>query len=121
MNIFNIDHININAPKSVIADMLEFYTGVLGFQVGDRPKTDEVGYWLYSNRRPLIHLDVDESRALKTGDVIDHVSFSIFHLDYAMRKLEENGIEFKRVDIAGMTLLFFLDPIGNKIELLYRG
>ena len=124
MPVQSIDHINIRAPRELVAAMKDFYEGVLGLSVGWRPPFRSTGHWLYRDDRPLVHLVEDEAvqkPAGSRGPIVDHVAFSCTGLDDFERLLTGKGIGFRRTQVPETTIvqLIFTDPAGNGVELQF--
>ena len=43
-----LDHLNICAPATLLAEVCAFYCDILGFATGPRPELGVPGYWLYA-------------------------------------------------------------------------
>ena len=117
MQIHGIDHFNIKTHN--LDRLVEFYTGVLGFEVGERPPFDSPGVWLYGGGRALLHVGTTDGAA--TGDTwpLDHIALAVTGLDDTVRKLDDAGIEHRVIDVPGraMKQIFVEDPDGVSIEL----
>jgi catechol 2,3-dioxygenase-like lactoylglutathione lyase family enzyme len=50
---------------------LEFYTGLLGLQMGPRPDLGFPGAWLYADGRPILHVYTDRPVPAQRAGVID--------------------------------------------------
>jgi catechol 2,3-dioxygenase-like lactoylglutathione lyase family enzyme len=114
-----LQHINIH-----VADLersKQFYTRVLGLRVGPRPPVASVGYWLYLDDQPVIHLVKQHAagRGAEGNGAIDHVAFHGTDLEATRRLLQTDGVAFHETVIPrdGRVQLFVHDPDGVKIEL----
>jgi catechol 2,3-dioxygenase-like lactoylglutathione lyase family enzyme len=119
-----IHHINIRAPRAIVAELKAFYEGVLGLSAGWRPPFKSTGHWLYLEDRPVVHLVEDEEVHEATGargPIVDHVAFSCTGLPEFEELLRAKGIAYRRTDVPGTSLvqLFFIDPAGNGVELQF--
>jgi catechol 2,3-dioxygenase-like lactoylglutathione lyase family enzyme len=119
-----IDHINIRAPKALVAELKEFYEAVLGLSAGWRPPFASTGHWLYLGAAPVVHLVEDESvgeAGQRRGPVVDHVAFSCAGLRGVEAVLKAKNIAFRRTEVPSTSLvqLFLVDPAGNGVELQF--
>ena len=119
-----LHHINIRAPKALVAELRASYVGVLGLAVGWRPPFKSTGHWLYLDGRPVVHLVEDEAvqaAAGGRGPIVDHVAFSCTGLPQFEALLTAKGIPFRRTDVPGTSLVqsIFVDPAGNGVELQF--
>lgn len=115
----HIDHINIRASAELLERVKTFYCEVLGLNEGFRPNFTFPGYWLYAGPNAVIHLseEVSMDAARSTGS-LDHVAFQVDDLTPVVDRLNELGIEHKKVRVSdiAMTQIFFRDPAGLRIE-----
>jgi len=119
-----VDHINIRAPKALVAELKDFYECVLGLRVGRRPPFRSKGHWLYLGDLPVVHLVEDASVRESTGPrgpVVDHVAFSCAGLREFEEALRARKIAFRRTEVPETSLvqLFLVDPAGNGVELQF--
>jgi catechol 2,3-dioxygenase-like lactoylglutathione lyase family enzyme len=119
-----IDHINIRAPRPLVAELKDFYEAILGLAAGWRPPFRSTGHWLYLEGRPVVHLVEDEAiqaPAGPRGPIVDHVSFSCTGLQEFERRLQDRKVPFRRTAVPGTPLvqLIFVDPAGNGVELQF--
>jgi len=62
-----------------------------------------------------LHIGVEEAHPL----TIRHTAFEVADLEVARAHLQQNGVVIqKQRDIAGRKRFSFLDPFGNRMELL---
>ena len=114
-----LDHINIKADAETLDEVRDFYCAILALQVGERPSFSSQGYWLYSEGQALVHLSVTEMRPpALTGTHLDHVAFKSDDLEKVRGRLRAAGIGFEEntVSETGLRQVFFLDPVGNGVE-----
>lgn len=119
-----LDHINIKAPEALLTEEKNFFCDVLGFKEGPRPGLTSIGFWLYANDEPLIHLSNYPNECDKTVPTyFDHVAFAAENLLAMKAKLDEANVEFESMysDIRDVTQLFFRSPTGTRIELSFYG
>jgi len=116
-----LDHINITAPMPVIDKTRTFYANVLGLVDGFRPDFGVGGYWLYSGDQAIIHLFEGADTGMSNG-YLDHVAFQCTGLKSTISYLNENAIDYQKIDIeeTGQALLFVVDPAGVKVELNFH-
>ncbi len=123
MRINRIDHFNIRTRD--LDRLCEFYTQVLGLEVGDRPPFDSPGVWLYAGGHPILHVGVarddnDDSDSDSDNTLpLDHIALETEGLADAVERLDGAGIEYRMFDVPGreMKQIFVRDPDGVAIEL----
>ena len=115
-----LDHVNIltrDAPP-----MIDFFRKVLGVEEGHRPPFPFPGHWLYLDGHPVIHLNmVDRTDDFPAG-MFNHVAFSFYDRDLALKAVEASGYRFEVDAIPDTDIgqIFVYGPEGVKIELQYR-
>ena len=110
------DHIHICVPPERLEEAREFYTGVLGLKLIDRPNHlfSTTGYWLDIGDIQL-HIGVEPF----LGRTTRHTAFGVVDVATALIHLQDNGIEIlEEPEIPGRVRFAFLDPFGNRMELL---
>lgn len=114
-----IHHFSIAAPASTLEQLVAFYGRILALEPGYRPDFGIPGYWLYAGEEPIIHLIEDNGRQATGRGYFDHVALRCTDLEATVSRLNEHGIEFRRVEIAEMNQvqLFLTDPAGTSVEL----
>ena len=119
MRVNGIDHFNIKTRD--LDRLCEFYTQVLGFEIGDRPPFDSPGVWLYAGGHPILHVGVQEDAGDPVEDTLplDHIALEAEGLVAAVEKLDAAGIEYRMFDVPGrvMKQIFVRDPDGVALEL----
>ena len=123
MRVNRIDHFNIRTRD--LDRLCEFYTQVLGLEVGDRPPFDSPGVWLYAGGHPILHVGVarDDNGDSDSGSdntlPLDHIALETEGLADAVERLDRAGIAYRMVDVPGreMKQIFVRDPDGVAIEL----
>jgi catechol 2,3-dioxygenase-like lactoylglutathione lyase family enzyme len=114
----------------VLTDDLEatkaFYCDALGLEVGERPRLEFPGYWLYLDGVPCVHVAERapyEAQAARLGlqvgpAPVDHVAFSGVDYDRLVGRLQAAGVDAvaNTVPGAGLRQLFLTDPNGVRIE-----
>ncbi|MEJ5989341.1 VOC family protein [Ramlibacter sp. PS3R-8] len=98
---------------------LEFYSGLLGLQMGPRPDLGFPGAWLYADGRPILHVYTDRPVPAQRAGVIDHMAFTASGLKDIKARFDTRGIAYdlRRQKGAGTWQLFCTDPNGAKVEL----
>ena len=135
MPIEKLDHYSIRTAD--LDATRQFYTNVLGFEVGPRPNFPFPGVWLYQGGTAVVHvigIDPEDSTGLQDylGDRemggsgsgnIDHVAFVGSDIDGMRSRITEAGLPFRERQVPAMTLkqLFVEDPSGVTIELNFPG
>jgi len=119
-----IHHINIRARRALVAELKDFYEGVLGLRAGWRPPFKSTGHWLYLEDIPVVHLVEDElvqEVAGARGPIVDHVALSCTGLREFEELLKVKDIPFRRTEVPETSLvqLIFVDPAGNGVELQF--
>ena len=121
MRVKGIDHFNIRTWD--LDRLCEFYTQVLGLEIGDRPPFDSPGVWLYAGGHPILHVGVakDGNGNSDSDDTLplDHIALETEGLADAVARLDSAGIEYRMFDVPGreMKQIFVRDPDGVTIEL----
>jgi glyoxylase I family protein len=124
VSITGLSHINLRANRELLDRLRDFYVDVVGLHIGERPPFKSSGYWLYSGERPIVHLveaRPGEHSVIAAGAILDHVAFAVSQLDDAEMRLRQHAIEYERrqVPLTGQRQLFFNDPAGNGVELVF--
>ena len=121
MRVNRIDHFNIRTRN--LDRLCEFYTEVLGLEIGDRPPFDTPGVWLYADGHPILHVgiekDADPSSQAEHTLPLDHIALETEGLSDAIARLEKAGVEYRIVKVPGreMKQIFVRDPDGVALEL----
>lgn len=119
MRVNGIDHFNIRTRD--IDRLCEFYTQVIGLEIGDRPPFDSPGVWLYAGGHPILHVGIekDAGEAVDNTLPLDHIALEAEGHAEAVEKLENAGIEYRMFDVPGraMKQIFVRDPDGVALEL----
>jgi catechol 2,3-dioxygenase-like lactoylglutathione lyase family enzyme len=120
--ILGFAHYNLRAPRPLLEELREFYTGVVGLTVGDRPPLGNFGYWLYGGGTDILHLSEcapGEERPPCVATTFDHAAFRCSDRAQVERRLAASGVEFRAAEVprTGQVQLFFKDPAGNGVEL----
>ena len=119
-----IDHYNLRSDEDMIEALKDFYINIVGLKLGQRPPFKSKGYWLYANNKDVLHLSSSKDNIknlINVNSTLDHVSFSASNKNTFMETLKKNNILFKERYIPEINIeqLFFKDPAGNGIELIF--
>jgi catechol 2,3-dioxygenase-like lactoylglutathione lyase family enzyme len=120
VNVGLLDHYNLCTRN--LDETVQFYQDVLGLERGWRPPLDIPGAWLYSEGRPIVHVNdiaaTDQPQKMNTGS-IDHVAFASRGFKGMKLHLASKGIEFRSNELAGGRVwqIFLRDPNGVVLEL----
>jgi catechol 2,3-dioxygenase-like lactoylglutathione lyase family enzyme len=113
----------------------EFYTSVVGLQVGARPPLEFPGFWLYARATACLHIAERHAylaHAQRLGlsvtpdafgrGPVDHIAFNASDYDAVVTRLEQRGVSAVRNTVAGGSIrqLFFDDPNGVRVEINVR-
>lgn len=119
MRVNRIDHFNIRTRD--LDRLCEFYTGVVGLEIGERPPFDSPGVWLYAGGHAILHVGVaNDGEGHGDGTLpLDHIALETEGLADALARIEKAGIEYRMVDVPGrdMKQIFIRDPDGVALEL----
>ena len=102
----------------------DFYVATVGLVVGPRPPSPIFGYWLYAADLDVLHLaeqEPDDQRRIGSDLTFDHVAFECHDWPEYETRLAIAGVEYykEHVPISHRLQVFFRDPAGNGIELLF--
>jgi catechol 2,3-dioxygenase-like lactoylglutathione lyase family enzyme len=101
---------------------IAFYRELLGLTDGPRPPFDFPGAWLYSEGRPVLHLNdispTDKPQRPDSG-VIDHIAFGSRGFEAIKQHLTRKGVPFRANEVPNSTRrqIFLTDPNNVLIEL----
>lgn len=119
MPITRMDHFTV-LTKDANATA-EFYSFILGMEIGPRPHLKVRGVWLYCEGAALLHVIEKDEIPQGTG-VLDHVAFCGTDLAGLVAKLEARKVAYElgRLPVGGPSSgnwqLFFRDPNGARVE-----
>ena len=122
--ICGINHYNLRAAPEIIEKLKKFYIEIVGLKPGHRPPFKNGGYWLYANDKDVLHLSFsknDITNELHVSSTFDHMAFTAENEMDHINVLKENNINFiiREVPEIGTRQIFFKDPAGNGIELIF--
>ena len=111
-----VDHFHICVPGERLEEAKYFYTKVIGLELIER--TDHLfsspGYWLNIGNVQL-HIGVEPI----LPHSIRHTAMEVLDVDVARNHLEYNGVEIIEEPVMpGRRRFAFIDPFGNRMELL---
>lgn len=113
-----LDHIQICIPKGKEEDARKFYTNIIGLTEIPKPAAliPNGGLW-YQLADIQFHIGTeDEINKSKR-----HPAFEVNNLREARIHLEKNNVSIKEeTNVPGQNRFSFLDPFGNRIELLEK-
>src|ERR1700704_5545310 len=116
INVKRTDHINICVAPEDLEAARKFYADVFGLEPTPRPDHIFItpGYWFIIGDIQL-HIGVEPP----VGRTFRHTAFEVIDLAAARKYLEANGISIAEEPIIeGRDRFTFLDPFGNRMELL---
>ena len=109
------DHINICVPRQKLEDARNFYIDVIGLEQIERPDVfPDPGYW-FDIGNITLHIGVEEIPVITSR----HTAFEVADINAARNQLVKCGVGIiEEPIIPGRTRFSFLDPFGNRMELL---
>jgi len=111
-----VDHFHVCVPPERLEEARLFYSGVIGLEQIERPDHlfSSGGYWFNIGDAQL-HVGVEAP--LRRS--IRHTAVEVFDVTDARRHLESQGVEIvEEPVIPGRERFAFIDPFGNRMELL---
>ena len=119
-----INHYNLRADERTMHILKKFYMDIVGLSLGERPPFKSKGFWLNAEGKDVLHLSSTKNNEKKEHHVnstFDHLAFSASNIKHYETILNENNISFtfREVPEIGTKQLFFKDPVGNGIELIF--
>jgi catechol-2,3-dioxygenase len=119
-----INHYNLRADEKTIEVLKEFYIEIVGLKLGHRPPFKNGGYWLYANQKDVLHLSFSKNgivNELNVNSTFDHMAFTCLDENMYIDLLTKKNIKFsiREVPEIGTRQIFFKDPAGNGIELIF--
>ncbi|MDF2430483.1 MAG: hypothetical protein JWP44_114 [Mucilaginibacter sp.] len=110
------NHIHICVPAERLEEAKQFYTGIMGLQLIERPDHlfSSAGYWLNIGDIQL-HIGVEPYH----GQSIRHTAFEVKDINESRKHLEKSNVQIlEEPRIPGRIRFAFIDPFGNRMELL---
>ncbi|QFS82576.1 Glyoxalase-like domain protein [Roseivivax sp. THAF40] len=117
MPLTGFSHVNVRTAR--LAEMVEWYTDILGMKTGPRPDFAFDGAWLYLGDNPFIHL-VSVLEDPRTQDPkIEHFAFDATGMAAFAESLASHGVAFTIDPVPGFPLVQINchDPDGNHIHI----
>jgi glyoxylase I family protein len=119
-----INHYNLRSDEVTMNTLKDFYINVVGLSLGTRPPFKSKGVWLNAEGKDILHLSCTKNGEIKDHHVnstFDHLAFSASNMTYYEKILTDNKIKYsyREVPEIGTKQLFFKDPVGNGIELIF--
>jgi catechol-2,3-dioxygenase len=126
MPVLRLSHFNLRAPRPLLEKLRDFYIDVVDLRPGFRPPFQRFGYWLYAGDTDVLHLteaDASERQAVDVLTTLDHVALKCEGRAAYEAALARHGILYKvaAVPHTQQIQLFFDDPAGNGVELIFEG
>jgi catechol-2,3-dioxygenase len=124
MRVTGLNHYNLRAHQPLLDELCRFYVEIVGLSVGDRPPFAVAGYWLYANGHPVLHLAEASAAEIATteiGGTFAHAAFDCVDVASAEALLTLRGLRYRKTAVpeSGAPQIFFTDPAGNGVELLF--
>jgi len=115
INFKRIDHIHICVPPAKLEEARAFYADVIGLKLVARPDHlfSGAGYWFNVGDAQL-HIGVEPLHPVS----IRHTAFEVTDVDAALKYLKGKVEILAEPVIPGRRRFAFLDPFGNRMELL---
>ena len=110
------DHIHICVPTERLEEAKQFYTNIIGLQQIERPNHlfSTSGYWFNIGDIQL-HIGVEPALAQS----IRHTAIEVRDIAHAREHLDKYHVEIVEEPVIPGRLRFaFIDPFGNRMELL---
>ncbi len=116
---------HINVSTSDLERSRRFYAEILGLEDGYRPQFGRNGAWMYLGDQPIVHISTSRSPLPPNGktDAFDHIALWTKDIDYYRNLLKTHNIKFAEFGVPEtfQYQLFFKDPDGTEIELIFSG
>jgi catechol 2,3-dioxygenase-like lactoylglutathione lyase family enzyme len=124
MPVHGIAHYNFRLERQLMEEVRAFYETFVGLKLGPRPPFKSFGYWLYADGQDVLHLseELPEDKRRRGSDLtFDHVALESTNWRFHVQDLRSAGILFTEefVPSTGRRQLFFRDPAGNGVELIF--
>jgi catechol 2,3-dioxygenase-like lactoylglutathione lyase family enzyme len=111
---------HVNTRSADVERTKAFYER-LGLRAGDRPPFSSLGYWMYLDGMPVLHLvQRPDGQAPRDGSGnVAHIAFAATDLEGTRRALSEAGLKYREAVVPqdGTIQLFVRDPDGLIVEL----
>ena len=112
MPVLGLSHFNLRASRPLLDKLKDFYVDVVGLRPGLRPDFQRFGYWLYAGDTDVLHLTEADASERQVLDVLT----TLYHV-----ALSQHGVLYKVASVpqTQKIQLFFDDPAGNGVELIF--
>ena len=122
--ISGLNHYNLRSEAKMMETLKIFYIEIVGLELGVRPAFQSNGYWLNVGGKDILHLSEtkkNDNNPVNIKNTFDHMSFTAENKAKYIKILEEKEIKFhlRVVPEIGTKQIFFKDPAGNGIELIF--
>ena len=119
-----LNHYNLRSEAKMMETLKNFYIEIVGLQLGIRPPFESNGYWLNAGNKDILHLSETKRNDRNPANIkntFDHMAFTAEHQDNYIKILKQRNIKFhlRVVPEIGTEQIFFKDPAGNGIELIF--
>ena len=114
---WSLDHVQLAIPAGEEGRCDDFYVGLLGFLVLEKPSVLAArgGRW-YQRDAAIVHLGVDPHFAPATKA---HPAFVVDDYEELVARLSDAGVAIRPDDtIPGRRRCHVDDPVGNRVELI---
>ena len=118
INFKRLDHLQICIPTGKENEARAFYSNIIGLIEIPKPSAllANGGLW-YQVADIQLHIGTEN----EINKSKRHPAFEITNLDEAKRHLEKNGVTIKEeIQIPDCKRFSFIDPFGNRVELLEK-
>jgi catechol 2,3-dioxygenase-like lactoylglutathione lyase family enzyme len=118
INFKRLDHVQICIPNGKENEARHFYTDIIGLTEIPKPEAliPNGGLW-YQVADIQFHIGTEN----EINKSKRHPAFEISNLEDARQYLIQHGVTLKEeIQIAGQKRFSFIDPFGNRIELLQK-
>ncbi|WP_374950938.1 VOC family protein [Mucilaginibacter sp.] len=111
-----LDHFHVCVPPQRLQEAKNFYADVVGLKLVDRPDHlfSSPGYW-FDIGNVQLHIGVEDALLQS----IRHTAMEVADKNDAKTHLRQHGVEIlPEPVIPGRDRFAFIDPFGNRMELL---
>jgi catechol 2,3-dioxygenase-like lactoylglutathione lyase family enzyme len=111
-----VDHFHVCVPAERLEEAKDFYTKVLGLELIYRPDHlfSSSGYW-FNIGNVQLHIGVEPV----FRNSVRHTAMEVTDIEAALKHLQGKGVEIlEEPVIPGRRRFAFIDPFGNRMELL---
>lgn len=111
-----LDHVQLCFAPGQLDEARQFYTEVMGLQQIARPEefSGSQGIWFQ-----LANIQLHLGAEAHAGSSNRHPAFEVASLDAARKHLTQHGVAIiEELQVPGQKRFSFIDPFGNRIELL---